>query len=186
MLPIYRGGKKGNTTDDKTGMKGISVNSLTKHKLEMCPVEHAMDEEDELEEFAGDGEPDDQEVQLQEAENQSREPRALRKMVAPTEEQRITHNLTHANYEQWCEHCVAGRGDERAHARATEGNRSVDECVVQMDYMFVGTDGVAKSTAGGDWLAEHKDSIPIIVAVDDRGVVEACMCTKKEHRTPMQ
>ena len=51
-------------------------------------------------------------------------------------------------------------------------DRNYDTLVVQMDYMFIAPDGTIAATP-------EKNSIPVLVAVDDRGAVEACYCTKK-------
>ena len=41
----------------------------------------------------------------------------------PSQSERDDHNLTHAQYRSWCEHCVRGRGVEMAH-RAGDGDHS--------------------------------------------------------------
>ena len=52
-----------------------------------------------------------------------------------------THELTHANYEPWCEHCVAGRGQDAKHLRVKADSQPPDMLVVQMDYLFIAADG---------------------------------------------
>ena len=43
--------------------------------------------------------------------------RALPKPVAPTRAQREAHEVCHAKYEPWCEHCVKGRGQNDPHRK---------------------------------------------------------------------
>ncbi len=43
--------------------------------------------------------------------------RAAKEAAPPSEEEVKTHELTHANYEPWCEHRVAGRGQEAKHLK---------------------------------------------------------------------
>ena len=96
----------------------------------------------------------------------------MKEEIPPTEAEIKQHNLTHANYAPWCEHCVAGRGQELRHSRSKPADQPLDALVVQMDYMFIAPDGTITAT-------QEKNSIPVLVAVDDRGAVEACYCTKK-------
>ncbi len=52
-----------------------------------------------------------------------------------------THELAHANYEPWCEHCLAGRGQDAKHLRVQADSQPPDSLVVQMDYLFFAADG---------------------------------------------
>ena len=38
----------------------------------------------------------------------------------PSQSERDDHNLSHAQYRSWCEHCVKGRGLEAAHRSSGE------------------------------------------------------------------
>ena len=54
----------------------------------------------------------------------------------PTQSERDDHELTHATYRSWCEHCVQGRGVEMGHHQVGDhSERGVP--VVGFDYMFV-------------------------------------------------
>ena len=97
--------------------------------------------------------------------------RAAKEAAPPTEEQVKTHELTHANYELWCEHCVAGRGQEAKHLKVKADTQPPDTLVVQMDYLFIAADG--------SQTAQGRESVTVLVCVDDRGAVEACVSTKK-------
>eukprot|EP00971_Amphidinium_carterae_P098422 1946728-Amphidinium_carterae.1 len=52
--------------------------------------------------------------------------------VAPSEEERRYHNLTHYQYKEWCEHCVRGRGREDRHHTQREADQQGTP-VVQLD-----------------------------------------------------
>ena len=97
--------------------------------------------------------------------------RAAKEAAPPTEEQVKTHELTHANYEPWCEHCVAGGGQEAKHLKVKADTQPPDTLVVQMDYLFIAADG--------SQTAQGRESVTVLVAVDDRGAAEACVSTKK-------
>ena len=61
----------------------------------------------------------------------------------PTQSERDDHELTHANYRSWCEHCVNGRGLEMKHAATTQEGRGI--AIVGFDYMFIsGSSGVRR------------------------------------------
>eukprot|EP00971_Amphidinium_carterae_P336315 6472615-Amphidinium_carterae.1 len=45
--------------------------------------------------------------------------------VAPTDEEKRRHNLTHSPFREWCSHCVHGRGREDRH-----GLLFLDVCTV--------------------------------------------------------
>ena len=89
----------------------------------------------------------------------------------PSEDEVKVHNLTHANYEPWCAHCVAGRGQEAKHLKVKADMQPPDTLVVQMDYLFIAADG--------SQTAQGRETVTVLVAVDDRGAVEACVCSKK-------
>ena len=86
--------------------------------------------------------------------------RAAKEAAPPTEEQVKTHELTHANYEPWCEHCVAGRGQEAKHLKVKADTQPPDTLVVQMDYLFIAADG--------SQTAQGRESVTVLVCVDGR------------------
>ena len=54
----------------------------------------------------------------------------------PSQSERDDHEVTHAQYRSWCEHCVQGRGIEMGHRTAgDEEMRGIP--TVAFDYMFV-------------------------------------------------
>ena len=54
----------------------------------------------------------------------------------PTQSERDDHELTHANYRSWCEHCVKGRGVEMAH-RLGDDHSQRGVAVIGFDCMFL-------------------------------------------------
>jgi hypothetical protein len=66
---------------------------------------------------------------------------------------------------------VAGRGQEAKHLKVKADTQPPDTLVVQMDYLFIAADG--------SQTAQGRESVTVLVAVDDRGAVEACVSTKK-------
>eukprot|EP00971_Amphidinium_carterae_P348128 6490336-Amphidinium_carterae.1 len=56
--------------------------------------------------------------------------------IAPSDEERRYHNLTHYPYKEWCEHCVRGRGCEDRHHTQREADQQGTP-VVQLDYSFL-------------------------------------------------
>ncbi len=65
---------------------------------------------------------------------------AAKEAAPPTEEEVKTHELTHANYEPWCEHCVTGRGQEAKRLKVKADMQPPNTLVVQMDYLFIAAD----------------------------------------------
>ena len=53
----------------------------------------------------------------------------------PTQSERDDHDLTHAQYRSWCEHCVKGRGVEMGHSAGDHAERGI--AIVGFDYMFL-------------------------------------------------
>ncbi len=89
----------------------------------------------------------------------------------PSEEYAKTHELARASYEPWRERCLAGRGQAAKRRRAQAESQPADSLLAQVDYLFIAADGSLSATG--------RESTTVLVAVDDRGVAEACVCTKK-------
>ncbi len=110
-------------------------NAKMQNHLELCPLEEQHDGEqvemEPLPEFTNLG---GEALSLPEA-------RAAKESAPPSEEEVKTHELTHANYEPWCEHCIAGRGQEAKHLKVKADSQPPDTLVVHMDYLFVAADG---------------------------------------------
>jgi hypothetical protein len=60
----------------------------------------------------------------------------------PSVEERRRHEATHANYADWCRHCIRARGRNRPHKRKLRDEGEEKERVprVAMDYNFAGED----------------------------------------------
>ena len=61
---------------------------------------------------------------------------ALPSPYMPTQSERDDHDLTHATYRSWCEHCVQGRGVEMGH-RVGDDHSERGVAVIGFDYMFL-------------------------------------------------
>ena len=80
----------------------------------------------------------------------------------PTQSERDDHELTHAQYRSWCEHCVNGRGVEMQHHLAGDyDERGV--ATVGFDYMFVTATNVYSRV---EWSEAAEDK------VDERKVLK--------------
>ena len=51
------------------------------------------------------------------------------------------HNLTHCQYQSWCEVCVASKGRSDHYHREAPQPMDGDIARIQMDFMFVGAEG---------------------------------------------
>ena len=85
----------------------------------------------------------------------------------PTQSERDDHELTHANYRSWCEHCVNGRGLEMKHAATTQEGRGI--ATVGFDYMFISGSSVytrAEWSEANDGNADAGDVLKVLVVRD--------------------
>ena len=69
---------------------------------------------------------------------------------SPSVEERRRHEATHANYADWCRHCIRARGRNRPHRRRVRDDQVEKGRVVRvaMDYNFAGED----DEETGKWL----------------------------------
>ena len=86
------------------------------------------------------GEEDDKEGCEEEAADEvtARNPRVVRRPAAPTKAMVLAHEVHHADYREWCEHCVAGKGVSHKHSASREESSGVEFSV---DYAFMTADG---------------------------------------------
>ena len=88
----------------------------------------------------------------------------------PSAEEVYLHNLTHATYAPWCEHCVLGQGRDKPHTRSKE--EPADKRI-KMDYVFFSRDG-SEAPEGHSRLATA------LTAVDE--TTQACLCVYMTHK----
>ena len=69
----------------------------------------------------------------------ARNPKVARKPTAPTKAMVLAHEVHHADYREWCDHCVAGKGVSHKH-RLLEHN-DTDCAEFSIDYAFMTADG---------------------------------------------
>ena len=76
----------------------------------------------------------EQEVDIEDLEATAQHPKVARKPVAPTKAMALEHELHHAEYRDWCKHCVAGKGVCHLH-RTTEKDYIIPELSVDSAFM---------------------------------------------------
>ncbi len=54
----------------------------------------------------------------------ARKPRVARRPAAPTKAMIMAHEVHHAEYREWCDHCVAGNGVSHKHSTSDRETRS--------------------------------------------------------------
>ena len=94
--------------------------------------------------------------------NAARDPRVARAPAAPTKAMITAHEVHHADYREWCPHCVAGKGVSHQHRRSSDEEKSgIEFC---MDYAFMTEDGNVgyAEDIGGDSTGLS----PVIVGYD--------------------
>ncbi len=140
-------------------------------KLELCPLEQEPQGDvvpEQAEEEQAEGEPEKPES-VGHADGQAPalpEARGAKVVAPPSEEEVKTHELMHANYKPWCEHRAAGRGQDAKHLHVqAESHRT------RWSYRWATCSSLPMA------LCRRPSESPL-VTIDDRGVVEACVCTK--------
>ena len=68
----------------------------------------------------------------------ARNPRVARRPDAPTKAMVLAHELHHADYRDWCDHCVAGKGVAHQHRQV---DRERDTAEFSVDYGFMTPEG---------------------------------------------
>ena len=101
------------------------------------------EDEDAIAELFGDfeesGKDDHKEVEPAEVDTETNRARGIRQPGQPSRKEIEEHNLTHAEFRDWCEVCVSGRGRRDHHRRGTEeaetdvGSMST----YSIDYMYL-------------------------------------------------
>ena len=108
--------------------------------------------------------------------NAARDPRVARRPDAPTKAMVLAHELHHAEYRDWCEHCVAGKGVTHPH-RSAEKNLETAE--FSIDYGFMTQEG-AQLDDGIDRVGAS----PILVGYDHRSKGVWAMAVDRKGPTP--
>ena len=85
------------------------------------------------------------------------EPQSLPQPPTPTDEARQLHELTHADFAPWCQHCAAGKAPEDKHVR-TNKHEDAQIPVIQIDYQFFSRDG--------ELVEEESRSATVLTGVD--------------------
>ena len=64
----------------------------------------------------------------------ARNPKIMRRPVMPTKAMVLAHELHHADYRDWCDHCVAGKGVAHQHVSTDKETLNVE---FSIDYAFM-------------------------------------------------
>ena len=67
-------------------------------------------------------------------------PRVARRPATPTKALIMAHDVHHADYRDWCDHCVAGKGVSHKHTTFDRDSRS-DTAEFCLDYAFTTEEG---------------------------------------------
>ena len=108
--------------------------------------------------------------------NAARDPRVARRPDVPTKAMVLAHELHHAEYRDWCEHCVAGKGVTHPH-RSSEKNLEIAE--FSIDYGFMTSEG-AQLDDGIDRVGAS----PVLVGYDHRSKGVWAMAVDRKGPTP--
>ena len=94
---------------------------------------------------------------------EARNPKVARRPIAPTKAMREAHEVHHADYREWCEHCVAGKGVSHQHRAAEKEDNGTAE--YGLDYAFMTNDG---QIGNAEEIGENRmaGASPVIVGYD--------------------
>ena len=70
--------------------------------------------------------------------NTARDPKVARRPIKPTQAMIQAHELHHADYRDWCDHCRAGKGVSHQHRSSTNDNEDAE---FSIDYAFMTKEG---------------------------------------------
>ena len=71
----------------------------------------------------------------------ARDPNVARRPTKPTQEMIQAHELHHADYRDWCDHCRAGKGVSHQHRSSVNDNEDAEFSV---DYAFMTKGGLLR------------------------------------------
>ena len=77
-------------------------------------------------------------VEHENSENAARDPKVVQRRVRPIKAMVLAHELHHADYRDWCDHCRAGKGVAHQH-RSTESDSN--EAEFSIDHAFMTNEG---------------------------------------------
>ena len=127
---------------------------------------------------------DDERVDIEIEEAVARNPRVARKPIAPTKAMILAHEVHHADYREWCDHCVAGKGVSHRHRSLEKEDGGCAE--FSIDYAFITADGQvgyeeefenANMTGASTVLVgyDHRSKAIWAMIVDQKGPTDAAV-----------
>ena len=105
------------------------------------------------------------EVEVEEN-NTARDPKVARRPIKPTQAMIQAHELHHADYRDWCDHCRAGKGVSHQHRSSANDNEDAEFSI--------------------DWGQKEPEKIgatPILVGCDHRSKAIWAMATNTKGPT---
>ena len=121
----------------------------------------------------------------------ARNPKVARRPAAPTKAMIMAHEVHHADYREWCEHCVAGKGVSHTHRTSDRESRS-DIAEFCLDYAFMTEEGNIRYREEIDGVDESGMS-PVLIGhgrtseslwamvAESKGVTESSLKWAKER-----
>ena len=119
------------------------------------------------------------EVDEQEEEVTARDPRVARRPMKPTKAMIQSHELHHADYRDWCDHCRAGKGVSHQHRSSTNDN---NEAEFSVDYAFMAREGSVEMERDMKEV-DKVGATPILVGCDHRSKAVWAMATNMKGPT---
>ena len=130
---------------------------------------------------AGDGAADEARiVDDEDTEVAARNPRVIRRPTAPTKAMVLAHELHHAEYRDWCEHCVAGKGVSHQHKQVEREHGTAE---FSIDYGFMTHEGVIDYDRNAEEI-EKAGSTPVLVGYDHQSKGIWAMVVDHKGPTP--
>ena len=117
---------------------------------------------------------------IEDVEVAARNPRVIRRPTAPTKAMVLAHELHHAEYRDWCEHCVAGKGVSHQHKQV---EREHDTAEFSIDYGFMTHEGVIDYDRNAE-ETEKAGSTPVLVGYDHQSKGIWAMVVDHKGPTP--
>ena len=107
--------------------------------------EKGPENEDDVAEIFGDFDDEESEGKEEaepveiEAEAETNKARGIRQPGQPSRKDVEEHNLTHADFRDWCEECIRGKGRTDQHRRKAEEEESEKGAITtySIDYMYL-------------------------------------------------
>ena len=92
----------------------------------------------------------------------------------PTQEEIDEHNLNHANFREWCPHCIKGKAKSFPHRKSI--SKAVDIPIISIDYAFMNDDK--------DKNEDQEKGMPIVLLIDKETKIRRARVVPKKGVEP--